>query len=410
MPMHLRILLFVWAFVAMSTNLKVEFVPSIDWILMGLLLPCLCQHCLPRLSPLQLVLLAVILLAGIASDKSFVSFVWAAKLGTIFLCTYCLVHLPWPPTAAFAGFIASLVANTLLIIAGSLGFGGVFEQVGAFGRSATILNYPGSLWRVGLICLFYFAFLGCRSASYRLISFIGVSACILVVMVDGSRTGMLVLCAAPIILAYMFMKERFVIVFVATLMVMLAIPAVLDRIQSADDGPLARMSAIFESSGSFQDRLMDWSPDRYEMIQRSIEMICERPLLGNGIQAAAVEYRSESGEVVDVVAHNGYLQIWADAGLIGFICYVGILWDWLRYLPGIRTSLRKSDIHRQALAYNAVFLLTVFDFTLFAHPVSVEWSEWVAYSVPYALLAQAVRQNRSARQEMVLHVKSPVFT
>lgn len=96
MPTHLRLLMFLWSFVAMSTNAK-TYLPNIDWILSGLLFLGILPYSRPNISLPQLLLAAAILAAGITGGMATTGFVWAGKLTMIFLCTSCLASAPGRP-------------------------------------------------------------------------------------------------------------------------------------------------------------------------------------------------------------------------------------------------------------------------------------------------------------------------
>lgn len=301
-----------------------------------------------------------------------------------------------------------MFANIVLIILGKLGIPGLCEVVGAFGRIATPLNYPGTLCRSGLICLFYFSYLFCVRSRRRVYTGLATTACLALIFFDGSRTGMIAVAALAVTLAYIVLKERFSLAICAGCLIVLSIPVVCKHWELTEDSTLNRMAILIEDHGSLQDMGEMWDPARYQMIQHTLELIGERPILGNGLGAAALEFRVEEGSVNEV-AHNGYLQIWADAGVIGVVGFVATVWGWIPLWRALHTTRPTLDINQRAHLLNALFLLAVFGFSLLLHPLSTEWSEWITFTVPYAILAHIAAPYTATPSRRLNYACQPSF-
>src|SRR5207302_4839890 len=61
------------------------------------------------------------------------------------------------PRAAFHGFVIAVCLNAALLLGGLLGYGSA--EIMAVDRWGTVLNYPGSLWRVGITVWVFAAYL-----------------------------------------------------------------------------------------------------------------------------------------------------------------------------------------------------------------------------------------------------------
>lgn len=404
MPKYLRLLIFVWTLIATSTNIKVAFIPYLDWGLSVIVLFCLLQYSKPKLSIIHLIFLASIIGAGILSESLLLGTVWVTKFTIIFLTTSCLITAPWPPIEAFYAFLAAVVVNAALVVLGKMGIESLSFVVSSYGRMATILNYPGSLWKVGVSCIFYFSYLACiyrkRRISYGFMALV----CMGLIYVDGSRTGMIIIAFMPIAICLAAFKDHLYWITYSGIIVLVSLFVVLPTLRWSElieaENPIARWGKLFTGSDSFLDKIQDLAPDRYEMNVRSMELIKEHPLFGNGLQAAAIDSYSEADDSSHVVTHNGYLQTWANIGLIGLVSFIVIVFAWLSpfYIIARSPTFIEDPIQR-AIIYNAIFLLFTFSLCMLFHPISTEWSEWIMFSVPYTLLMRSMPCRQSSNKE-----------
>ncbi|MBI3011157.1 MAG: O-antigen ligase family protein [Candidatus Omnitrophica bacterium] len=100
--------------------------------------------------------------------------------------------------------------------------------------------------------------------------------------------------------------------------------------------------AVTTFDRGFQDRLYMW--------QAAWGMIRDRPVVGHGLNTFMARYLDYwvGGERAPRYAHNGYLQIWAETGLIGLGTFLWLLWRmWTGWLAGARSAL--DDRHRMFL-------------------------------------------------------------
>ena len=126
-------------------------------------------------------------------------------------------------------------------------------------------------------------------------------------------------------------------------------------------------AAVLLAAGFFILRRGDWSlvsfsdvgtKDRVFMWQTALRMIQDRPLLGHGINTFMANYLDYwvGGERQPRYAHNSYLQMAAETGLIGLAAFLWLLWLLRRAIErGLRAGSGADD--RGLLAGLAAALL-----------------------------------------------------
>ena len=74
--------------------------------------------------------------------------------------------------------------------------------------------------------------------------------------------------------------------------------------------------------------------DRWMMWQAALGMIRDRPLLGHGLNTFMANYLHYwvGGEQLPRYAHNCYLQVAAETGLLGLTAFAALLWRWFARL------------------------------------------------------------------------------
>jgi len=295
----------------------------------------------------------------------------------------------------------AVAANGALVLMGFLGVSGVFTLM-AFGRYGTVLNPPGSLWRVGILVLVSSSLnlLVGRSFLWPLIMF---TCSVALLVFDGARTAGLSILVAFGFVAYFMVKEmrnrggfatRRVLARMTLLGVVLIGGIVWRPIQEAYVGNVGfgdRLSGMFnaaESSGV--EGVESTDQNRAEMLRVAYDAIAAHPLLGTGMGTTSL-----SGIYDGLVIHDAYLQVWADVGLFGFMAYVvltiGILLGrWAR-----RSEVARADISDRVSFHNGVYILTCWALSGLLHPLSTEISEWVMFIVGLAGMQVAFWLPRS---------------
>ncbi len=158
---------------------------------------------------------------------------------------------------------------------------------------------------------------------------IAVALTVVTVLLTHSRGAFLALCATAMWIAWRsgrLFRAVMVLLTLAALFPLLVPESVLERLSSIGDTK--------ESSNNA--RLVAW--------QTALNMIQDNPLLGVGMRNFQPRFREYSVVPVEqlghtYVAHNSYLQIWAESGTLAFLVY-------LLLLGSVFVTCRR--IHRQA--------------------------------------------------------------
>lgn len=351
------------------------------------------------ISPAILLLLAIALPLLYGAPVS-AGLMGMAKLAAIlFVAMPLLAARPYLAERAFQGLVAAVWINTALMAAGLAGCG-AFASMMSAGRWGTALNWPGPLWRLALSVLFYAGYLAIKKRSILALGLF-VSSTILVFL-DGARAGFLLAGLEGIALGLVLSWERgrlrsFLFVSVVILgagIVVLAGSSELADMSLPDQGALARIGKLVLSLASGGGGLQEADLARYQMLQDATQAIHDHPLLGTGF--GSTQWMSDSGPE-DI--HMSYLQVWANLGMVGLLAYTWLTWGWLPWLPEIVHVVHaEKDVHKKAIYYNAIVLLTVNGLGACTYPLGTEWSDWGFFLTAYALVWKLRRAASIPRQ------------
>jgi probable O-glycosylation ligase (exosortase A-associated) len=210
----------------------------------------------------------------------------------------------------------------------------------------------------------------------------------LTIMMTHSRGGFLALGAGAFVLAWRA-RNRVAALSMLTILglagVLMAPASYVERIQ---------LIANYEEDASSRARLKAWS------IAQS--MIVDRPLFGVGFGGFEREYsrfdpEEEQGGVAlkpgeAHVAHNSYLQIWAECGSLAFILYLvlvmGSFWDLRRIRKEASQRYHSSWILNYATMFEAS-LVTFVVGSMFLNRAHFDlFYHWVALVVAFTVIAR----------------------
>jgi O-antigen ligase len=190
-------------------------------------------------------------------------------------------------------------------------------------------------------------------------------------VMSGSRGGLVALVAAIFFMILVTSKAKSAnqVALKAGLAVLLLALIVLGSIFVGGESSLTRFAETAASD--------DFSADRFHIWSVTWKVIVEYLPFGAGIGAFAAAYTpfdtmNGLGRVEQ--AHNDYLQILADAGLVGLA--LAVFFIFVLFRTGIRAT-RTENIYRRGIAVGAlsgcfaILIHSIFDFVLHTTAVSV---------------------------------------
>lgn len=410
------IAVYVWVILLTSADIKSITTPYIHWwtlLPLGtLLFPTLVRaHWRLDLSALfaGVFFTAAVLISGWEDPKYAAE--QAGKLGAICLGSVILFQqFPALTRVAFTALQHAVILNTLCL-ATIFFFPGLAAEQMAPGRWGTVMNAPGSLWRVGIVTLVYGAYLLYVERPFPIRGFVLFACSATLIYADGSRTAMFLIPLSVVYLGFVLLRETkthadtlrlacLVIIGVFAAGLFLDARSRMFGTYSDNADALTRFTQFSDQLSS--DGLVNSDPVRYEMVRSTLDRIKEQPFFGRGIGQTRVN--TDAGPMV---VHMTYLQLWADLGIFGLLAYLWVICGWT---PRLRRALvaigRYGSARDRALYYNAVFVLMFFVFSGFFHPVSTEWSEWIAFAVALGFFTQVVSAIPSAGKRVFAVVRA----
>jgi probable O-glycosylation ligase (exosortase A-associated) len=327
-----------------------------------------------------------VLLPAEANEVSVAQFFQFAKIVAVALVTTSLVDT------------RERVRVLLLVIALSLGFFGFKGGAASLVTRQPILRGPGGFiqdnndFSLALVMAFPFLYLlGMKEEDRRLRIGLLFSAfgTVLTIALTHSRGGALAFaaCLGGMILTSRRRALGITAVIVGLLLLLPLLPSsVWERLASIRE---------YEKDSSAMARLHAWGV--------ALDMIRDRPLLGVGFwnfQVASPRYDPTltvlpTGETEAIVAHNSYLQIWAETGTPAFLLYLFLLAStWWAVRRVRREALRRDGppwIVLTARAFEAAFA---------GFLVGATFLNRGHFDLYYHLVATAVAFMHVARREL----------
>ena len=285
------------------------------------------------------------------------------------------------------------------VIAGSFGFYGVKNGLAGIlsGGNLHILQGPGGMMAdnndfamalcMGLPLLFHIA-LSEKSALIRRVMLVMVPLTMITIVLTHSRGAFLAMSCT--VFTLIWRSKNRVGGIVAGLLLVVA------GVMLAPESYRNRLGTLqeVEKDGSAMGRLAAWAT--------ALEMIKGNPILGVGFAHFEQNYetydpaRKEGGHGTGSrVAHNSYLQIWAECGTPAFLMYLSLIA--LSFVEVWR--VRKEARHR----FNASWILnycTMYEASMVAFSVGAMFLNRAHFDLFYHMVAIVACFGRIAREEM----------
>lgn len=289
---------------------------------------------------------------------------------------------------------------TVWVIALSLGFYGVKDGLTGVltGMQAEILVGPGGMLADNndfalamVMALPMLLLIGLSEANSKLRRgiLIALPLTALTVIMTHSRGGFLAMAAAFAVLVWRSKNRVAGFAFGGLCLVAAFIVApstYIERIQSIEN---------YETDGSAMGRLAAW--------QTAVNMAQDNPVLGVGLTLFMRNYRryaSGADHEGVRVAHNSYLQLWAECGSLALGTYLLMMLLTLVSLWRIRRRAKQRYFTSWILDYATMFEATLVGFiigSIFLNRAHFDlFYHWVALTVAFEAIAEAEMANTSA--------------
>jgi O-Antigen ligase len=372
----------IWSFAALTSAVQVQLSPYIVWILFGIC--CFIEFFLYRskiYAQPQFTFFATILIVGVlintySSLKPLYDLRQALQLAVLALGG--VIFFASSATQRNA-FLVALFALTTLN-AGLLFLGRFVSPVFAHlatgdGRFETLLNQPGTMGTLAIPLLIYATYRLSRSP--RLWTFWIVSSCALsLVIAENSRTITLQVALSLLFVIWVRLLEVQSRVTRTLFAVFIGIILLLTAILAAPKLLETRAGQLVQTlvNDGFTSGLEIADPIRVAMWQHLFEVLPQNVFWGDGLGTTVIPIGVNGTDFMDV--HAGALQLWADAGLLAFLGYFGLiaasLWFGAKAL-----NQRNLQEHERAVLLTATGISWTFAFGNFLHTYSTEWGQWI---------------------------------
>jgi len=171
----------------------------------------------------------------------------------------------------------------------------------------------------------------------------------------GSRSGLLALGIATVFfLIFASAKERMVIIAGGIIFFVCAAVLLPPEIQQ-------RFTTYFNAASGVSQEAADSAATRRYLLERSLKMTFEHPILGVGpgmfMEGEAIESMKEGHRGVWHYTHNSYTELSSECGLIGLAFYAFAIWRSYRGLSRIRDRYPSATVRRAALYVQIAVLI-----------------------------------------------------
>jgi len=289
-----------------------------------------------------------------------------------------------------------LAVMVLVFLASKAAPYGYYIDLGSAGREGSFLAWPGVIWKSGAFLVPFFLADGVVRPQRWMANGLAVAACVFLVVLDGSRTGVLVLGMMALVFGLLMAWRRdwrlwtgmrraaaaCVLGLFGLLLASTGIgyvshgpEAVASRTSGARHAPPgSEAEALLEASIDpiTSTRLGSGDPQRMRLLKNGLARAEDCFPLGCGFGSTAMD----PGYGVVMNVHNAYISTLADFGLVALLGMLGFVvaacLPVLRVLPGRARSPAEPAYFTVAAAGSALAYLG----SLMLHTFSSEMSEW----------------------------------
>lgn len=347
--------------------------------------------------PLEMKMLAVILLLGIAFTPVAVSPQTSIetmtdsffKVVTIFVLMLNLIDTrerlrSFMKLLIFCGVFVAASA-VLNYFRGATGFNNAGELVRIAGYGTFFSNPNELAMTVNLIMPFAVVF-GLTSKGLKRVACFAVAVLLaFAVIVSFSRGGFLGLVAISGVLMWKAGRGKRLVTIGAGLLIAGAF------VVSMPSGYGDRIFTILHTN---QDKTNS-AQERQELLVRGLDVIAHHPIVGVGVGNYGIY------SIRQLVAHNSYVEIAAELGLVGFAAYLVLIFAPLRSLRRIEreTYARRaawSDTERETYYISVGLQAVIISYAVCSFFQSAQYTWYLYYLVAYAASLRRILADEAA--------------
>ncbi|WP_269500085.1 exopolysaccharide biosynthesis polyprenyl glycosylphosphotransferase [Castellaniella sp. S9] len=344
------------------------------------------------------------------ANHSAVTLYQAVKIGVIGLCCWVAWRLAaavgWRlRILALQGVVAIVV---LVFLASKAGPAGYYLDLGSAGREGSFLAWPGVIWKAGAFFMPLCLAATVTHPGRWIANGLAVAGCVFLVVVDGSRTGLLVVGLTVLAFGVLLVWRReWRLLSAARRALILCVPALFGllvlstAIGYLSHGSAAGLAGASSTAGGTAEALVEAAvdpvastrlgqgdPQRVRLLRNGIAQSVDCLPLGCGFGSTAMD----PGYGIAMHVHNAFLGALADFGVLGLAGMLGFIVAAALPLRGVLRDTGHRDAGEvYAIAASAGAALAYMG-SLMLHTFSTEMSEW-----GYLILALAFAWLPSAR-------------
>lgn len=407
-----KIAILMFVFLCLSADLKVTVFPYIHWVSwLILVLPFMTADFINKgfvVSPFLHLTLFVFMLGCMTSlfiEPNLETVIQIIKFTVIFVTLYYfLFYKSFELESIVHIFNLAVILNSVFLIIGVMNIFPVAYLLTSDGRWGTILAYPGTLVKIGAIGVYInlmAVFMNFKRK--KLVPIIMLILGLFIIVMDGSRTGMLVIIFTSIIFPILYfvvnIKDKTRAVFIPFIFSLIFFMILILLSPLIIESRIGESLLKFYNVSSLSEALKSIDPTRYDMILAAFDKISSSPFLGSG----AFSTVATEGTAKGMVVHNSYLQVWGDFGFFGLISIIFLYLGWIFMLPRVFKKLQiigNSSV--SSIICSAILLLVYFILNGLFHPYSTEFSEWITFIIPLTIIYQFYRDDNSQNNEKLI--------
>jgi O-antigen ligase len=285
------------------------------------------------------------------------------------------------------------------------------------GQKNWISNYIGMFFPIALIY-----FLLENKKRNKIIYFILLSILYVTLMICQSRGIWISICLTAILAIYIIIKFKFYEIFKRNrkwlsylLVTFLAITIIYSTDnplnKSAITFPQRAMSTFDEQDPSINARLLMW--------KTTFEMIKDKPILGSGIGTFKINYLDYQADFIEKnpyyvkysgnagEAHNEYLQIWSELGIIGLGIFLLIIFVFYKlvweFLKKEKDNKKKIMCLGLFLGINCFLIHSLFTFPLHVPTLGS------TFFIIFGLTVVYIKDFNLTKIEKKINIKNPLI-